>query len=286
MSPPPFLEVAPFWGPVTSTIDWCEPNYQATRFIAEPLNTFSNLSFVIFGLLGAIHEIQQCAKRSYVILHSTIACIGIGSMLFHGTLTTLGQQLDELPMVWHLLMAMYCVNRDAVGTDVQAKRIVTSLLLVYAVVFSVLHVMLKTTTAFQVHFGALLGLCLIRMYTRFRKVDPGENGKQIITLFASSGLAAFGFWLLDYHACDWVSQLPINPQGHSMWHLCMGYSAFCSVVMLKIYESAESGKAMEIKYWPFVSFGLPFAYRANGVKGVLHDDMESNTGIIGGRELF
>ena len=213
-------------------------------------------------------------------------------------MTTWGQQADELPMVWHLLMSMYCVNRDAVGTDIQTKGIVTSILLAYAMVFSILHVMLKTTTAFQVHFGVLLGLCLFRMYTRFRKVDPGENGKQIVTLFASSGLLGFACWLVDYHACDWASQLPINPQGHSLWHLFMGYSAFCSVVMLKVFESAEAGKALELRYWPFESFGLPFACAVPGIKGVLSTslsskDLERQEGLLlgnmpkaGGRELI
>ena len=84
MAPPLLFQEAAFWGPVTSSIDWCEPNYQQTRFIAEPLNTVSNLSFVLFGILGAIHEANQRSKRSYVILHSIIACIGLGSMLFHG----------------------------------------------------------------------------------------------------------------------------------------------------------------------------------------------------------
>ena len=86
MAPPLLFQEAAFWGPVTSSIDWCEPNYQQSRFIAEPLNTVSNLSFVLFGILGAIHEANQRSKRSYVILHSIIACIGLGSMLFHGKL--------------------------------------------------------------------------------------------------------------------------------------------------------------------------------------------------------
>lgn len=85
----------------------CEPNYQLSRFVAEPFNTFSNLSFVLLGLLGAAHEASENAKRSYIFMYLTVSAIGLGSMAFHGTLTFLGQQLDELPMVWFLLGSMF-----------------------------------------------------------------------------------------------------------------------------------------------------------------------------------
>ena len=232
-----------------------------TRFVAEPINTLSNLSFIVFGILGATHELRQRSKRSYVMLHSTVVMVGIGSMLFHGTLTTWGQQLDELPMVWHLLTALDCLNREATTSIGTNKDMYSGLLITYALIFSIGHMILQTTTAFQVHFGVLLGLALIRMYKRFHNVDAGPNGPLLIVLFAISGILAFSCWLLDYHGCAYVSQLPINPHGHMWWHIGMGYSAYCSVVMLKVFESAEAGKLLDIKFW----CGLPFAYRTPGV---------------------
>ena len=57
-------------------------------FIAEPANTFSNLSFVLLGLFGAFHEFRQVSiqksRMSYVLLHAGVVAIGLGSMLFHG----------------------------------------------------------------------------------------------------------------------------------------------------------------------------------------------------------
>jgi dihydroceramidase len=252
--------------------------------VAEPINTFSNLSFVIFGLMGAIHEVLQKSRSSYVLLHSTIALIGVGSILFHGTLTAWGQQADELPMVWHLLLAIYCVNRDAVGTSSVNKSIAASALLVYAVVFSVLHFKLKTTTAFQVHFATLLGALLLRMYYRFRNIDVGESGRAVVNQFFASGLTAFACWLIDYHGCPIVCSLPINPQGHMWWHILMGYAAFCSVVMFRMLESAEAGKPLELKYF----MGLPFPCKVKAAGS----DIESQKGetllslLPGGQDLF
>ena len=235
-----------------------------TGFVAEPVNTFSNLSFIIFGVLGAFHEIRQRSKKSYVMLHSTVVMIGLGSRLFHGTLTNWGQQLDELPMVWHLLTAIYCLNGEPLDGCLKDKGLLTGLLMGYALIFSVGHMIFQTTTAFQVHFAALLGFSLALMYKRFRNVDAGKNGLEMVGLFSISGILAFACWLLDYHGCAYVSNLPINPHGHMWWHIGMGYAAYCSVVMLKVYESAEAGKMLEVKYW----FGLPFAYRTAGVSDV------------------
>lgn len=262
----PFLRTAhdltefsqlPFWGAPTSTIDWCEPNYKFSRFVAEPLNTISNLSFVLLGLMGAFHEMNEHSKRSYIFMYLMVSCIGLGSMAFHGTLSVLGQQLDELPMVWFLLGCMFVVNNDAIGT-MRQKQIVSALLTVYGVIFSAAHIILKTTTAFQVHFASLLCALLARVYQRFRLTEIGSEGKHLIMLFCGSGLFGFMCWLADYHGCSWLKQnWPYQwmPNGHVWWHLFMGYSAYCSVVMLRVLEACETQKPIEIKY----RFGVPFA---------------------------
>jgi dihydroceramidase len=188
----------------------------------------------------------------------TVAAIGIGSMLFHGTLTNWGQQLDELPMVWQLLLSMYCVNRDLIGKNKTRKIILSRCLLAYAVVFSALHLILQTTTLFQLHYSALLGMVLLRFFQRFRNIDSGIEGRRTIHLYLITSLIAVTFWLLDYHGCELVNRLPFNPQGHMMWHLFIGYSGFISVIMLKIHESIEAGEVIDVKYW----YGFPFSYRA------------------------
>lgn len=184
----------------------------------------------------------------------------------------------QLPMVWHLLMCMYSVNRESVGTSNVAKTVTSVALIIYAIIFSVLHMKLQTTTAFQLHFGALLIALLIRMYGRFRSTDAGPQGRKVIALFLSSLILGFGCWLLDYHNCDWIKTLSFNPHGHVWWHLLMGYAAYCSVVMLKILETVQGGKQVDIKY----RLGLPFACRLKSLMA----DVESQTKIDDTQSLF
>jgi hypothetical protein len=46
------------------------------------------------------------------------------------------------------------------------------------------------------------------------------------------------------------------PNGHVWWHLFMGYSAYCGIVMLHVLESSEKLKPILIKY----RLGIPFVH--------------------------
>ena len=177
----------------------------------------------MLGILGMMHETKENTLAGYQTMYLTVAAIGIGSMLFHGTLTVWGQQLDELPMVWHLLMSMYIINRGPLETTKNGKLFLSIGLCLYGLIFSIAHVIFRTTTAFQVHFGTLLGVLLVRVYHRFRNVELTADATKILSLFLSSGTIGFGMWLLDYHHCDFLqsSFFGFNPQLHSFWHLFM-----------------------------------------------------------------
>src|SRR5205814_10181970 len=41
-----------FWGPPTSTIDWCEANYAHSRYVCEWFNTLSSFAMVLAGFTG------------------------------------------------------------------------------------------------------------------------------------------------------------------------------------------------------------------------------------------
>ena len=82
-----------FWGAVESSIDWCERNYQISHYIAEYYNTVSNIVLLIFGVWGLLQCRQQRLEVRYVAVYAGIAIIGVGSAMFHGMLSHVGQQV-------------------------------------------------------------------------------------------------------------------------------------------------------------------------------------------------
>lgn len=74
-----------FWGPVTST-DWCEKNYVYSSYIAEFLNTLSNVPCILLALFGLINALRQRFEKRFSVLHISNMTLAIGSMLYHATL--------------------------------------------------------------------------------------------------------------------------------------------------------------------------------------------------------
>ena len=96
---PPRSE-GPFWGPITANYDWCESNYVVTQYVAEFFNTLSGVPTLTVGLYFALKSAKHGYGFRFALAGWMLAVVGFGSVAFHGTLTRLGQMLDELPMLY------------------------------------------------------------------------------------------------------------------------------------------------------------------------------------------
>ena len=86
-----------FWGCQTATIDWCEPNYGVTYYIAEFWNTISNVAMVLLGAFGIWPH--PTVEARFALSYFALFFVGIGSAAFHMTLLYQCQLADELPMM-------------------------------------------------------------------------------------------------------------------------------------------------------------------------------------------
>src|SRR5579871_6918927 len=93
---------AGFWGPVTSSVDWCEANYAVTPYVAELWNTLSSLAMVAAGAAGLLH--RKLPDARYRMAYALLALVGLGSIAFHASLRFELQMLDELPMLYVVLL--------------------------------------------------------------------------------------------------------------------------------------------------------------------------------------
>lgn len=110
----------------SSTVDWCEPDYQHSYLIAETFNTFSNAIYLLGTLLfymqvRSLYVTQYrkrygssstVPKRWYVMMWST-SMVGIGSWMFHMTLLYSFQMMDEISMIIGMMCAIFsCLTLD------------------------------------------------------------------------------------------------------------------------------------------------------------------------------
>lgn len=96
----------------SSTVDWCEKNYEITPLIAEFYNTITGLC--IFVSMYAFKTQNQdlfnifffkdfANNMNNIYMYSFL--ISFGTVMFHGTLLYFFQLLDELPLI--LIMTEY-----------------------------------------------------------------------------------------------------------------------------------------------------------------------------------
>lgn len=83
-----------FYGEITSTLYWCEEKFRWSQYIAEPVNTFTNLLFVYLSIRGAIDAKRAQLLDRFFWCQLGITLVGVGSFLFHATLKYSMQLLD------------------------------------------------------------------------------------------------------------------------------------------------------------------------------------------------
>jgi len=97
---PPAQDDGGYWGPITSTLDWCEENYYATQYSAEIVNTLTNLLFIYLAFRGITNCLNNGHDRIFLITFVGYLIVGSGSFAFHSTLKYPMQLVDELSMIY------------------------------------------------------------------------------------------------------------------------------------------------------------------------------------------
>ncbi|XP_057814398.1 alkaline ceramidase [Cryptomeria japonica] len=238
-----------FWGPVTSTTEWCEKNYAVSSYIAEFYNTISNIPGIILAFIGLINSLRQRFEKRFSILHLSNMALAIGSMLFHATLQHVQQQSDETPMVWEMLLYIYVLY----SPDWHYTYTMPMFLFLYGAAFAVLHSVFLFDIGFKIHYICLALLCLPRMYKYYIHTTE-RPAKRLAHMYILTMILGGIFWLLDRTFCDTFSSWYINPQGHALWHIFIGFNAYFANAFLQFCRAQQLKWNPEIRY----VWGLPY----------------------------
>lgn len=249
------------WSPVTSIVDWCEPNYQHFDSIAETYNTFSSIAYILVAFwyfytaekLYRSHKVASKLRQLRIYVTGVSAMVvGVGTYLFHMTLLRENQMLDEISMNSLILLHIYgMINMsddvDQKQEDGRMKRLScfglfnTTKALITAVccftLFSITIFVYDNTipVVFQTMFGLsiLTGIILsgFEAAKKIQNVHPDyqehfDNARRVkILLLASviiTALLGFGVWLTDNFTCPRFEHFKL----HAIWHVFTAYAGY------------------------------------------------------------
>ncbi|KAG0364760.1 ceramidase [Gamsiella multidivaricata] len=231
-----------YWGPPTSSIDWCEENYVVSYYIAEFFNSFSSFAMILLGEAAcySIGRLQSSMASSgttsssggssshttpgvaapslfrFKLAFRTITVVGIGSFLFHATLLHHMQMLDELPMLYSVLALFFCLIESRFGPQPAWFPI---LLTVHGMLVTFLVAFTEGNTqfySFHVTFGSLEFVTLYLVYRvyRARKAEYPDV-KQAFEVGIGLYALAIAVWMIDLNFCE-APLLAWLPQGLQM----------------------------------------------------------------------
>ncbi|KAJ2778398.1 alkaline ceramidase ydc1 [Coemansia javaensis] len=230
---------AGFWGDVTSSVDWCEPNYEWTPYIAEFFNSWSSMAMVVLG--EACARMNPTGHGAFTLLGRSITVVGIGSWLFHATLKYSMQMTDELPMLWAMSIACYiAVTTQCPSVDRQRfKTALTGWTLLVTLLTAGFGGKVQFVL-FQASFNAA-SLVMLYFCWRAKAELEAEQMDHVARLFFAGAkwyLAAGAVWLIDTNLCPYIngrdatSVLPFNMQLHAWWHIMASLGLVYLVVLM------------------------------------------------------
>lgn len=249
-------------GAGTSPVDWCEKNYSVTPHIAEFVNTISNIVFLLVPV--ACNKLWSSyarnVSRGIQVVWAFFVIIGLPSAYFHATLSLLGQLLDELSILW-VLMVSYTLF-----TPVQYRpKFLRENKQLYVAFNTLLAVFITASAFVQPAINAYpLFLVGVPAVTMLVMEVRASNDRSVVRLgtFALVSLAlAATLWVCDRFMCGIWQALNLTVL-HALWHVLIFFTAYAVEVLFCYFHASQDvpESLPVLRYWPKRFWGLPYIY--------------------------
>ncbi|KAI0410117.1 ceramidase [Xylaria palmicola] len=226
------------WSPPTSSANFCEEDYAVTRYLAEFINTLTNLAYVFF----ALRYMYGPGSRGILSLRTdfmsiSLLVLGVASFAFHATLLQNFQFGDELAMigvVWAILKVLLTTQRSSAYDG-----LVNASLAVVFPLFAAFYVWTGKIIYHLIGFSIAIALIIARGVYLFYWRRPGfpeakvrewrVRGRRALILWG----VAYALWNVDLEFCAELRQLREGLglpwawllEMHGWWHVLTAMSA-------------------------------------------------------------
>eukprot|EP01062_Namystynia_karyoxenos_P060595 TRINITY_DN52261_c0_g1_i1.p1 TRINITY_DN52261_c0_g1~~TRINITY_DN52261_c0_g1_i1.p1 ORF type:complete len:329 (+),score=82.41 TRINITY_DN52261_c0_g1_i1:75-989(+) len=245
------------WGNVTSSVDWCEPNYAAHGWVAEMWNTVSSLAITFAGAAACYTVWSNGVETRFALLCGALAVVGLGSVCFHATLQHEHQMLDEVPMLWLALQAVYCLSE--LGRDRPKRRWLPAVLVVWGCMASWGTITgCGSAQLFFFHFSFLaLELAFLMGSICLCHRSTCEQNKLLLRVALLIYPMAMLAWAVDNAFCVQLQQGVIAgapyPQLHAVgWHCGIAAASYLLIVGTVVEHRRAAGHMCRTEWrWGF-----------------------------------
>ncbi|EAW08501.1 ceramidase [Aspergillus clavatus NRRL 1] len=256
----------PFWGPPTSKANFCETDYAVSRYIAEFINSLTNVVYSKQRQRGIPERLRQKANKHgdslRVLPYWGLMAVGLCSLAFHVSLKYHTQMMDDLSMhfattpVLHRILTANSNRRDSV-----VMAIVLGSMLLFLVTYHVRTDELILHSVSFVGTVTVIGIHTMRLVNN--RTLPGSASRRQIWGMVRFGAAIFNLgywlWLIDRWACGFLRDareaigLPwaFVLELHGWWHICTGIGAYVFIAVVDHLVSGEDLRDIQQSFaWP------------------------------------
>ena len=229
--------VTGFWGPVEANHAFCEPHYAVSPYIAEFFNSTSSLIFMLVALF-----INFPTDPFIQVSRVWLLAIGLGSMLFHGTMRYEMQLADEIPMVGFVTTLMIAKISMPHPWLIGYIGLANALVIFVALALIGIYVIWDEYEIFIHGFTLLVIVDSIlnvavwqnKASTKWEKLQTRSH---MVGFFAI--LLGRVAWESEHYFC--VSYPSVWPL-HVVWHLLSCTSAYGSMTSTYVMRAKENAK--------------------------------------------
>ena len=199
------------------------------------------------------------------IIWMLLLVVGMGSVFFHSTLTLAGQFMDELSILWVLMLSYAILFPDKYIPSyfIQNRSLLNFICLMTTGLITFGCFLMPKLNAYFLMLFALPTVFVIVLQTR-NCDNPQVKALAYRSVFTA--FTAITLWILDRAMCDfwiWINA----PVLHSIFHVLIFFSSSSSIVLFAYFKAAEKAShlAPDIAYWPSSKrvhqlFCIPYIY--------------------------
>lgn len=233
------------WSPPTSTANFCEEDYVITRYVAEFINSLTNVAYVYFALRYMYGSGSRgLFAPNWDAQSMALLGLGIGSFLFHASLRQTLQFVDELSMFglcWSFLQGTLTARQS----PTKARFITASLAFTITLV-SAFYVWSGNILYHVIAFATMMVLVTLRGQYLFHRAKPrfpdDKSRSWNIRTWQSIFICLCGYvlWNIDLEYCAELRSLRERVglpwawlfEFHGWWHVltAIGADRFAYVV--------------------------------------------------------